>query len=105
MRCSSCVFAFALPLISYILHVGFGTLPDHLQSSAIDTSAFDDINPVDAAERLLNLIAIPTVTQRAPLSNASAALMLKLHQRRLLLQFKLRGTSADFPFRIEDHLS
>jgi hypothetical protein len=80
MRCSSCVFGFVLPLISYILHIGFGTLPDNLQSTAIDTSAFDDINPVDAAERLLKLIAIPTVTQRAPLSNASAALMLELHK-------------------------
>ena len=83
MRCSSCA-VFFVPLVAYVLHIGFWPLPEQVHPAAIDTSAFDEISAVDAAERLLELIAIPTVTQRAPLSNVSAALMLKLHKRKIL---------------------
>jgi hypothetical protein len=82
MRCSSCAVSIVIPLAAYLLHIGFWPLPELVRPAAVDTSAFDDLSPVDAAERLLELIAIPTVTQRAPLSNASAALMLQLHQRK-----------------------
>jgi hypothetical protein len=80
MRCSIFSISFVLPLIAYVLHIGFWPLPEQAHPAAIDTSAFDDLSPIDAAERLLELIAIATVTQRGPLSNVSAALMLKLHQ-------------------------
>ena len=83
MRCSSCA-VFFVPLVAYVLHIGFWPLPEQVHPAAIDTSAFDEISAVDAAERLLELIAIPTVTQRAPLSNVSAALMLQLHKRKIL---------------------
>ena len=86
MRRSIFAITFVLPLVAYVLHIGFWPLPEQVHPAAIDTSAFDELSPVDAAERLLKLIAIATVTQRAPLSNVSAALMLKLHQRQLHLQ-------------------
>ena len=91
MRCSILTTAIVLPFLGYILHLGFGPKPEHIQTAAIDTSVFDDLDPIDAAERLLELIAVPTVTQRAPLSNLSASLMLQLHERMFLLQFLCRS--------------
>jgi hypothetical protein len=108
MRCSSCAVSIVIPLVAYLLHVGFWPLPEHVRPAAIDTSAFDDLSPVDAAERLLELIAIPTVTQRAPLSNVSAALMLQLHQRKFFWQqsitYRVAYSKTKATFRVEDHV-
>jgi hypothetical protein len=68
-------------LVAYFLRVGFAPLPEHV-ATPIDTSAFDELDPVEAAERLLELISVPTVTQSAPLSNLSASRLLLLHERR-----------------------
>jgi len=91
MRCSILTIAIVLPFVGYILHLGFGPTLENIQTAAIDTSVFDDLDPIDAAERLLELIAVPTVTQRAPLSNVSASLMLRLHERMFLLSCRSQG--------------
>lgn len=83
MRFLTVAIAVVLPLVAYVLHLGFGPIPGPAQPAAIDTSAFDELSPVDAAERLLELVSIATVTQHAPISNASAVLLLQLHQCRL----------------------
>jgi hypothetical protein len=104
MRCSAFAVAIAFPFIAYILHIGFGPTAELEQPAAIDTSAFDELSPVDAAERLLELVSIPTVTQHAPISNASAGLLLQLHQRRFQPQRALAsaltpasGLKATYP--------
>ena len=95
MRCSRLTIAIVLPFIGYVLHAGFAPLPEHVQPAAVDTSVFDELDPIDAAERLLQLIAVPTVTQRAPLSNSSASLMLQLHDRTFLLQVSALPSVSD----------
>jgi hypothetical protein len=103
-RFSTFALALALPFIAYVLHIGFGPTPDLVHPAAIDTSAFDELSPIDAAERLLELVSIATVTQHAPISNVSAGLLLQLHQRRFQLQ-RAHDSSADAHVRTEDNVS